>query len=123
MIDSLAPDHVIHGVEANILFGNDYTTPAFTANHPLDVSDFALHSAMAGYWTRFAKTGNPNSDDEDIVHWPAFKHPTADGRGSDKHLVLDSNVREGMRLREQQCDFLEPFFFRSILAGVPASTP
>ena len=64
VIDSLAPDHVIHGVEANILFGNDYTTPAFTANHPLDASDLALHSAMAGYWTRFAKTGNPNSDDD-----------------------------------------------------------
>jgi hypothetical protein len=30
---------------------------------------------------------------------------------------------EGMRLREQQCDFLEPLFFRSILLGVPASTP
>ena len=78
---------------------------------------------MAGYWTRFAKTGNPNSDDEDVVHWPAFKHPTANGRGSDKHLVLDVDVREAKRLREQQCDFLEPFFFRSILAGVPASTP
>ena len=122
-IDGLVLDHVIHGLEANILFGNDYTTPAFPANHPLDASDFALHSAMAGYWTRFATTGNPNSDDESIVHWPAFKQPTAGGRGSSKHLVLDLNVREGMRLREQQCDFLEPFFFRSILAAVPASTP
>ena len=123
VIDSLAPNHVIHGVEGNILFGNDYTTPAFTAHHPLDASDSALHSAMAGYWTRFAKTGNPNSDDDSILRWPAFKHPAGNGRGSDKHLVLDSVVREGMRLREQQCDFLEPSFFRSILAGVPASTP
>ena len=76
VIDRLAPAHVIHGVEANILFGNDYTTPAFTANHPLDASDSALHSAMAGYWMRFANTGNPNSDDDSVVHWPAFKHPT-----------------------------------------------
>jgi para-nitrobenzyl esterase len=148
VIDSLAPDHVIHGVEGNILFGNDYTTPAFTASHPLDASDLALHSAMAGYWTRFAKTGDPNrnrrerahasllarwirhpqtakfrDDDEGIVRWPAFKHPAGRGRGSERHLVLDLEVRQGKRLREQQCDFLEPFFFRSILAGVPASTP
>jgi para-nitrobenzyl esterase len=122
-IDGLVADHVIHGVESNILFGNDYSTPAFPANHPLAASDFALHSAMAGYWTRFAKTGHPNSDDKDVVHWPAFKHPTANGRGSDKHLVLDLEVREAQRLREQQCDFLEPYFFRSILASVPASTP
>jgi hypothetical protein len=52
-----------------------------------------------------------------------IRHRTVDGRGSDKHLVLDLDVREGMRLREQQCDFLEPFFFRSILAGAPASAP
>jgi hypothetical protein len=101
---------------------------------------------MAGYWTRFAKTGNPNrkwrerarpslltgwtrypqtakfrDDDEGIVRWPAFKHPS--GRGSDRHLVLDLEVRQSKRLRERQCDFLEPFFFRSILAGVPASAP
>jgi hypothetical protein len=30
---------------------------------------------------------------------------------------------QAMRWREQQCDFLEPFFFRSILAAVPASAP
>jgi para-nitrobenzyl esterase len=123
VIDRLAPGHAIHGVEANILFGNAYSTPAFTANHPLDASDLALHSAMAGYWTRFAKTGNPNSDDDNVVHWPAFKHPVGGGRASDKHLVLDVGVREGMRLREQQCNFLEPLFFRSILASVPAAAP
>jgi hypothetical protein len=50
-------------------------------------------------------------------------YPTGGGRGSDKHLVLDLDVREGQRLREQQCEFLEPFFFRSTLVGVPASTP
>jgi para-nitrobenzyl esterase len=123
VINSLAANHVIHGVESNILFSNDYSPPAFAANHPLDASDRALHADMAGYWTRFARTGNPNTDDEDVVHWPAFKHPTGRGRGSDQHLVLDLDVRAGMRLQEQQCDFLEPFFFRSILAGVPASAP
>jgi len=130
-IDSLAVDHVIHGVETNILFGNDYVPPIF-ASHTLDASDLVLHSTMAGYWTRFAISGNPNrprrsmystSDEPTVVHWPAFTHPREAGRGSDKYLVLDSIVREGKRQREKQCDFLEPFFFRSILAGVPASTP
>ena len=78
---------------------------------------------MAGYWTRFAATGNPNSDDDTIVHWPAFKHPTGQGRGSDKYIVFDSAIREGQRLREQQCDLWEPFFLRSLLGGLPAAAP
>ena len=118
-IDDLSLDHVIHGVETNILFNNPYALPQF-ASHPLDASDVALHAQMAGYWVRFAWTGNPNTDDESVVRWPAFKHPTGNGRGADKYLILDSVIREGMRPREAACDFLEPFFFRSVLVGVPA---
>jgi carboxylesterase type B len=62
------------GVEANILFGNNYGPPIFP-NHPLSGADESLHGAMSGYWTRFAATGNPNSDDGAAIHWPAFKHP------------------------------------------------
>jgi para-nitrobenzyl esterase len=119
-IDVLSQDHVIHGVETNILFGNPYTPNQFP-NHPLDAADLALHAQMAGYWVRFASTGNPNIDDESVVRWPAFKHPTGNGRGADKYLVLDSVIREGMRPREAPCDFFEPFFFRAVLGGVPAS--
>ena len=121
-IDDLSVDHVIHGVESNILFGNNYVPPIFS-NHVLTTDDLTLHSAMAGYWTRFAATGNPNSDDESIVHWPAFKHPTGEGRGADKYIIFDSVIREGKRLREEQCDFWEPFFFRSMLGGFSASRP
>jgi para-nitrobenzyl esterase len=121
-IDDLSLDHVIHGVESNIIFGNNYVPPIFP-NHILNAADLDLHTAMAGYWTRFAATGNPNSDDDSIVHWPAFKHPTGLGRGSDKYLVFDSVVREGQRLREEQCDFWEPFFLRSMLGGLPAAAP
>ena len=119
-IDDLSVDHVIHGVETNILFNNPYQPPQF-ANHPLDASDVALHAQMAGYWVRFASTGNPNTDDETVVRWPAFKHPTGNGRGADKYLILDSVVREGMRPREAACDFFEPFFFRAVLVSAPAS--
>jgi para-nitrobenzyl esterase len=119
-IDDLSLDHVIHGVETNILFNNPYVAPQF-ANHPLDAPDLALHAQMAGYWVRFATTGDPNTDDESVVRWPAFKHPSGNGRGADKYLVLDSVIREGMRPREAACDFFEPFFFRAVLVGVPAS--
>lgn len=119
-IDALSQDHVIHGVETNILFGNDYTPQQFP-NHPLDAADRALHAQMAGYWVRFASTGNPNIDDESVVRWQAFKHPTGNGRGADKYLVLDSVIREEMRPREVPCDFFEPFFFRTVLGAVPAS--
>jgi para-nitrobenzyl esterase len=118
-IAALSTGHVIHGVESNILFGNNYVAPQFTP-HLLDAPDLALHLEMSRYWTRFAATGNPNSDDPAVVHWPAYRHPTAEARGSDKFLVLDGVIREGMRPRETQCDALERFFFRSILAGVPA---
>lgn len=120
-IDALSPDRVIHGVESNILFGNAYVPPIF-APHALDATDLALHAAMAGYWSRFAATGNPNTDDDTVVHWPAFKHPTSgDGRGSDKHLVLAPFIREDKRLRESSCDFWEPLFLRSLTGAVPAS--
>jgi hypothetical protein len=76
---------------------------------------------MSGYWARFAARGNPNSDDELVIHWPAFKHPSGVGRGADKYLVFDSLIREGMRPRETQCDFFEPFFFRPLLGALPAS--
>ena len=121
-IDDLSLDHVIHGVESNIIFGNSYVPPIFP-NHALTAADLTLHAAIAGYWTRFVATGNPNSDDDTIVHWPAFKHPTGQGRGSDKYIVFDSAIREGQRLREQQCDFWEPFFLRSMLGGLPAAAP
>jgi len=121
-IDDLSVDHVIHGVEANILFGNNYVAPIFS-NHVLTPADLTLHSAMAGYWTRFAATGNPNSDDDNVVHWPAFKHPTGPGRGADKYIIFDSVITESKRQREEQSNFWEPFFFRSMLGGSQASNP
>jgi para-nitrobenzyl esterase len=119
-IDTLSLDHVIHGVESNIQFGNNYAAPVFPP-YVLNSADLALHAAMAGYWTRFAARGNPNSDDETVVHWPAFKHPTGLGRGADKYIVFDSTIHEALRPRETQCDFFEPLFLRSLLTGVPAS--
>ena len=120
-VGPVAGDQVIHGLDRNFVFGNNYGPPQ--PSYVLSADDLALYGAMSGYWTRFAAAGNPNAADESAVHWPAFKHPTGRGRGSDKYIVLDWPVRDGKRLREAQCDFWEPFFLRSIADGpVPAAT-
>ena len=102
---AVAGDQVIHGIDRNFVFGTNYGPPS---NYALNADDLGLFRAIAGYWMRFAASGSPNSDDESIVHWPAFKHPTGRGRGSDKYLVLDAPVHDSKRLREAACDFWEP---------------
>jgi carboxylesterase type B len=121
-IDDVFPNAAPHGVESNIIFGNDYV-PARFPNHVLDAADLSLHAAMAGYWTRFARTGNPNVDDDSVVHWPAFKDPQGPGRAANKHIVFDTTIEAGKRLREVACDFWEPLFLRTTLNAPPAATP
>ena len=120
-VDPVVLDKVAHGLEVNILFGNNYGPPLFPA-YTLGIADLALSRTMAGYWTRFARTGNPN-DDETAVHWPRFSRPQGDGRGVDKYLALDLPIQEGSRFNEALCDFWEPYLLRSTTGGVPAQTP
>jgi para-nitrobenzyl esterase len=119
IIDDVFPDRAIHGLEGNILFGNNYALPQFP-NHPLNPADQALHAQMAGYWARFAATGNPNIDDDTVVHWQTFREPQGQGRGANRHIVFDATIRSDKRLRESSCDFWEPYFLRSMLGKVPA---
>ena len=49
LIDALSPVHVIHGVESNIVFGND-CVPNQLVPHPLDSDHNGLHAAMRGSW-------------------------------------------------------------------------
>jgi para-nitrobenzyl esterase len=120
LIDDLSPDYVLHGVESNILFGNAYVPPIFPA-HTLDARDEDLHTAMAGYWSRFAASGNPNRGGGLATSWPPFRRPRGGGRGTDRYLILASTISERARLRNRQCDFFEPLFLRSLLGGLPAS--
>ena len=116
--DAVVPDLVIHGLDRNFVFGNNFGAPS---NYVLNADDMSLFRAISGYWTRLAATGDPNTADGNVVPWPGYKHPTGNGRGSDKYLILDWPVREDKRLREAQCDFWEPFFLGSIADGpVPA---
>ena len=121
-VDPVVLDRVVHGLDVNFVFGNNFGPPLF-ASHALNPTEKALSQAMAGYWSRFADTGNPNTDDPAVVHWPAFTRPSGGGRGVDKHLVLDVPIHQRRRLREAQCDFWEPYFLRSASGSVPAGTP
>jgi para-nitrobenzyl esterase len=120
VIPDLSADRVFHGVESNILFGNNYVPPQF-ASHALTPADNAVHAAMAGYWTRFAATGDPNVDDDALVHWQLFRSPLGAGRGADRVLIIDAAIGGDKRLREQHCDFWERFFLRSILSSTVAN--
>jgi para-nitrobenzyl esterase len=119
-IEAVAGDRAIHGLEVNLLFGNGFGAPS---NYALDDADRNLFRAMAGYWTRFASHGHPDAIDESSVHWPRFKHPSGQGRGAGKHLVLDATIRDGMRLREAACDFWEGYYLRSMTGAITASAP
>ena len=121
-IDAIAVDRVVHGMEANFVFGNAFGPPLI-ASYQLTPADLVLSRAMGDYWVRFAATGNPNLDDDSVVHWPAFRHPSGDGRGADKFLILDATIRAAQRPRESFCDFWEPYFLRSLTGPVTAATP
>ena len=119
-VDPVVVDRVAHGMDVNFVFGNNFGPPLFPA-YTLGLADLALSRAMAGYWTRFASTGTPNDDSGTSVEWPAFKHPTGDGRGADRYIILDANIRDAKRSHESRCDFWEPSYLRSITGSVPAS--
>lgn len=122
VINDLSVGHVIHGVESNILFGNNYIPPVFLS-HALTPADNVLHAAMAGYWTRFASTGMPHTDPVTEIPWPHFKDPHASGRGSNRYLVLEPNIHPDKRLSEShKCAFWDGLFLRTMLGSVPAGS-
>jgi para-nitrobenzyl esterase len=132
--DAVVPDLVIHGLDRNFVYGNNFGPPS---NYVLNADDLALFGAISSYWGRFAATGNPNGDrrhlhesgrhhdgDDSLLEWPAFKHPGGRGKDADRHIVLDWPLRDDRGLREEACDFWEPFFLKSVVSGpVTASSP
>jgi para-nitrobenzyl esterase len=121
VVEGLAANRVIHGLETNFVFGNNFVAPN-PDNHVLTTADLALSNVMSGYWTRFAVNGNPNATEANaVVRWAAYQPPTP--FSSDKYLVLDSVARQTNGLRAERCAFLKPLFFRSLVGSVPASAP
>ena len=139
--DAVVPDLVIHGLDRNFVYGNNFGPPS---NYVLNADDLALFGAISGYWTRFAASGNPNGadgiDDIDLtiatmtamvitvpVTTALSTGPPSSTAGRQEPANTSSwmfRFARSKRLREEQCDFWEPFFLRSIANGsVPASSP
>ncbi len=86
-----------HGSEIPYVFGT-LAAAAGSANAPkYDSTDTAVSDQMEGYWTNFAKTGDPNGGS--LPKWPKFD-PAA--RGYIDFTAAGPVAREG--LRRAACD-------------------
>jgi para-nitrobenzyl esterase len=82
-----------HSAELPYVFGDAYdlgSVPA--ANQP-------LVDAVEGYWTQFARTGDPNAGSNPM--WPAYT------TAADQNLNLDTSITVGSGLEKDNCDFWE----------------
>ena len=61
------------------------------------VAEYALITAMLGYWSRFAHTGDPNGPG--AVPWPTYEPVT------DRYLELGDAVISGEGVHADDCDF------------------
>lgn len=84
---------VFHSSEIPFVFGTD---PAFPLGK-VGASGAAVAEAMQGYWTRFAKTGDPNGGGAPM--WTPYD------RASDTHLVFGATILEVAHFKDALCDF------------------
>jgi para-nitrobenzyl esterase len=108
-IDALALDHVIHGLESNIIFGNNYTNPG---TYTLNAQDQLLHQMLAQYWTRFARTGNPNG--VGLPDWPVYR------KNAEEHLTIGTTLGAAENLGAGACELWGPWFLGPMLHSAPA---
>jgi len=78
-----------HSAEIQYVFGN---LPASEGYGPKDT---AISNAMIGYWTRFAKTGDPNGGGS--TAWPAYG-------STDQNLEIGDQIQPGTGLFKTQID-------------------
>ena len=89
----------VHGIEIPFVF--DTFDQVLIDGRPYVPTAAAtrLSMAMQGYWTRFARTGDPGG----TPAWPV------QGAG-DPVIVLDDPVSTATAVREARCDFWAPFY-------------
>ena len=85
---------VFHGSEIPFVFHN-----YLTKNGSFTPAEDALSDKIMGYWTRFARTGSPNTTGQ--VQWPAYT------KAADKHLQIDQTFTSGSGLKSKKCDLWE----------------
>jgi para-nitrobenzyl esterase len=111
VLNDLSFEHVIHGLESNIIFGNNYATPV----HALTASDLSLHAVMASYWSTFAAAGDPNV--EPLLPWLEYR------KNHNNYLIFDTTLLNAVDQRADACEFWSPFFLESMLGSTTAVTP
>lgn len=85
-----------HSAEIQYVFGH----PSAAGRMRFFGDDAALHDALAGYWTRFAASGDPSGGG--APGWPAYD------LAADSHLVLDREIAAGSGADAEACALWEP---------------
>ena len=80
-----------HGTEIPYVFG--------TVGPTATEAERTLSRTMLGYWTRFARTGDPNGGD--APKWPAYD------AASDAYLELQTPIAARDHLRATECDLVD----------------
>lgn len=98
---SLAQVRASHILEEPLLWGPQVFGPGFV----LSPAERVLSDRMIGYWTNFAKTGNPNATG--LPNWPSYNAST------EPTATIDDSIGTITNYHDQQCTFLDgvPEFF------------
>ena len=81
---------VYHGADLGFVFNN-------ASNDGFTTEEAKLSESMLGYWTRFARTDDPNGGS--APSWPAYD------KTGDKHLQLDLTIKQAQGFKQKKCDF------------------
>jgi para-nitrobenzyl esterase len=87
-----------HGAELPFVFGSPQLI--FGGPYTPSASEVTLAGQMMGYWSRFAKTGDPNGSG--ATSWPHYDATT------DAMLQIDETQTKINGYHNQQCDYLVP---------------
>ena len=87
-VDPVNTGRAFHGLESNLIFGNNFGPPS---NHILTTPDLVVYETMSTFWRRFADTGDPNPRGVP-EQWPPYQ--TVDS------AVDRSRAQPAFRLRE-----------------------
>ena len=91
-----------HAAEIAYAFGNPHLGFHETASLEPRAEDVEVARLMSGYWTNFAKSGDPNG--EGLPEWPAY--------GTETEEVLDISAAPTVitGLRKEKLDVMDRFF-------------
>ena len=90
----------MHGLDVPFVFGTfDAVEVPSGGTYAPTAADLAVMAQVQGYWTRFARTGDPMG----TPAWP--RHDAADTT-----LVIDATASTTTGIRTADCDFWQPFY-------------